>query len=681
MRSSSLKLAAVLAVGGGCISGCGSGGGGGAPGSGNTATVHLLTQSIPSATTGEAYSAQFQAQVPHAPAIFHVAAGTLPPGLRLDPATGKITGFPRQVGSFHFDLVVRDGIDYSLPPGRDATFAEDRKTFTVPVALGAPHILPQVLPGAQYRSSYGYPIDVAGGTSPLSFAVTGGSLPAGISVSSTGFVGLFPTEARQDPYLFQVTVTDSRGLTDTAGLSLQVVVLPLIIGTANPIPQAAAWFPYDLQVTLATPGGGVPYTWGQAALLPGETDLFSIGMQVTQDGHLKDLFGGPTAVGSFTFTLQVTDEPLQVATRQLTLQVNPGPVLTVITPNRSTSPGPYVVTGLNFQPGAQLVLKPGPTEIVVTPVFVDATRLQVNSAMPRPANSGGAIPVLVRNPDGGSFTKPAAFIFPASSISYGSKGFLSSALSSTGLDAADVDGDGRADVVHAGASGLTPYGGGAASTTGGLLLHMNLGGTPPAFSTVSLDAGNYYDVKFVDVNLDGRLDVLALGQTTLRTWLNGVSGNPLGTFTAGPITTLPSGFSWPSEMAVGRLNNDAIPDVAFGVPHYPTANVNGRVYSMLGQGNGAFSALDAATTSILNTYGVNSIVCVDSDGDGRAEVAAGVGMNPSSGPMLNLSATSAGGSSVRGRRWGARSGLRTTGAPPASPWGTSSARAAPRSSR
>src|SRR5204863_474462 len=97
---------------------------------------------------------------------------------------------------FHFEIGARDGTDLSLPPGRDASYAESRREFTVSVARGLPNILPQIIPAAQYRASYGYQIDVAGGTLPYAFTVTGGALPNGITVSSTGFLGNFPVQAQ-----------------------------------------------------------------------------------------------------------------------------------------------------------------------------------------------------------------------------------------------------------------------------------------------------------------------------------------------------------------------------------------------------------------------------------------------------------------------------------------------------
>lgn len=152
----------------------GCGGGGGSPGSGNATIVHLKTESVVPGVTGIAYEQLFEADVPHAPGLFLVTGGSLPPGLTLDKQAGRLSGYPRQTGVFHFQLGARDGADPSVPLDRDANFSEDRKNFVLNVALGAPNILPQTLGAAQYRAAYGYQIDVAGGTAPYTFAKTGG---------------------------------------------------------------------------------------------------------------------------------------------------------------------------------------------------------------------------------------------------------------------------------------------------------------------------------------------------------------------------------------------------------------------------------------------------------------------------------------------------------------------------
>ena len=651
------RVGVVLGLVAGFLTGCGGGGAGNA-GAGSGQLVKLITSSLPATATGALYQAQVEASFVHTPGVFLITFGSLPPGVQLDKDTGILSGYPRNVGTFRVEIAARDGIDTSLPPGRDENFSEDRKTYDIQVDLGPPNLLPQTLTLAVYRLGYFDQIEVAGGTPPYHFVKVGGSLPAGITVSPSGVLGTLPTSFGASPYTFQVKVTDARGLSDTDSLSLELILLPLTMLTSS-IPEAATGFPYDVTMQLSSSGGGAPIAWSQQPPIAGEVLLSSIGMELTADGHLRNAAGftGPTTIGVHPFTVAVQDEALQVATRAFTLVVNPGPVLTSISPNRASSGGPFTVTGQNFQPGAQVIFKPGATQTFVVPTFVDSSKLTFNAPVPKPSNGSGSLDVMIKNPDGGTHTKANAFVFPANTIAFATKGFLASSLSSTGLAAADLNGDGRADVVHCGAAGMTTYGGSATSTAGGLILHMNLGGSPLAFGATTLDAGSFYDVKVADVNTDGRPDIVALGATSIKVWLNGVSGNPLGTFTAVPPSTIPSGFSWPSEMAIGRLNGDVIPDVAFGVPHYPTSNVNGRVYTMAGTGTGAFTLLDSAVSSIANTYGVISLACADTDGNGRDEVVAGVGMNPYSGPLANAASTASNG--LFGT-WSARGGTITT---------------------
>ena len=603
---------------------------GGSPGSGNGQLVALTTSAAADGTTGVAYEQRFEALFPHAPGVFYVTGGTLPPGLTLDGATGMLSGFPRQVGSFHFQIGARDGVDLALPKGRDASFAEDRRAYAVDVLRGPPRILPQTPPPAQYRASYGYQIEVAGGTPPYSFAMTGGTLPAGLSVDANGFVSAFPTQALFHPYTFQVTLTDSAGLTDTASLSVDVVVLPLLILTSA-LPESAIGAPYQQTLLLAATGGGAPFAWSQVAPTAGESLLSSFGMELTADGVLQPISPnpGPTVLspaGGFKFTVQVTDEALQVATRSLSLVVNVGPVLTSVSPPNNLGSGPWVATGLNLQAGAQLIFKPGPNETAVPTNFVSSTQIGFTAAPPTPLG-GGLVTVRVKNPDGGFYDLPKAFTFKLNSLAFGSKGFLSSSLSSMGLAVGDLNGDGRADIVHCGAAGFVINSvAGVASSTGGLEVFFNDGNL--SLSQASLDAGNYYDVEIADVNLDGKPDIVALGQTAIRVWLN----NPLGTFTPGPISPHASG-SYPQDLSVGLVNADLIPDVVFGSS--TVGVIQGSVFSMIGNGTGAFTQVDAATKTLVTsnggldsyTHGVVSLALVDYDGDGRQDTVAGSGFN------------------------------------------------------
>lgn len=71
--------------------------------------VLILTNSLPNATVGVAYSATLQAQGGTPPIVWSVIAGSLPPGLSLDGPSGNITGTPTVAGTSTFTVLALDG--------------------------------------------------------------------------------------------------------------------------------------------------------------------------------------------------------------------------------------------------------------------------------------------------------------------------------------------------------------------------------------------------------------------------------------------------------------------------------------------------------------------------------------------------------------------------------------------
>ncbi len=477
-----------------------------------------------------------------------MTGGALPPGLALDNQTGLLTGYPRQTGVFSFRIAARDGIDLSLPQDRDATFAQDTGNFQMVVALGPPNILPQQPPAAQYRASYGYQIDVAGGTPPFIFQQVGGSLPIGLTVSTSGLLGNFPQSESGDglPFEFTVQVTDANNQIDIATLSVDVVVLPLIILTTSPLPQAAAGFAYSVPLQLASAGAGAPIVWSQPTngmgqpidedgnVAPGDTLLSAIGMEVTSAGVVRNASPnpGPTAVGTFQFRVRVTDEAGQAKWRTYSLKVNAGPVLYSITPNKSVATPPnFTLAGLNFQPGAVVIFKPGVNQIQVNPNTNAPTQLTLNAAPPTPPGGGGFVTVRVLNPDGGFADLPNAFAFPATNLTFnGTPTFPTpnSSLSSTGLSVGDVNKDGFADILHVGTQGSQASYDNAFGTAGGVHLMLN---TPAAgvfngtFSQVVLNTGGDIQgpssrTSTPTATSTSSSSVASPGTLRVRTWLN-----------------------------------------------------------------------------------------------------------------------------------------------------------------
>jgi hypothetical protein len=163
---------------------------------------------------------------------------------------------------------------------------------------------------------------VTGGRAPYKMAVTGGNLPGGISLSSSG--ALSGTPSGVGSFKATVTITDAsrpHPLRTSVTLTLPVVPPPLSITTSG-LPSTVQGQPY--QAVLSATGGTAPYSWSVVGgSLPSGVVLQANGT----------LVGTPASSGTFTVTVQATDtsSPALSATEQLTLVVQAAP-LVVTTP-------------------------------------------------------------------------------------------------------------------------------------------------------------------------------------------------------------------------------------------------------------------------------------------------------------------------------------------------------------
>jgi len=88
----------------------------------------------------------------------------------------------------------------------------------VPVAVA--------LKGGTPGTAYTETISAQGGTSPYTFAITGGSLPTGTSLTgSTGVIAGTPTTV--SAYSFTITVTDANGFTRSQGFVIIIAASTL----------------------------------------------------------------------------------------------------------------------------------------------------------------------------------------------------------------------------------------------------------------------------------------------------------------------------------------------------------------------------------------------------------------------------------------------------------------------
>lgn len=151
-------------------------------------------------------------------------------------------------------------------------------------------------------------------TSPYTWSISSGSLPAWASLAaSTGIISGTPNAIASTT--FTVRVQDSQGTpqSDTQELTLTVVAapVPLSVSTSS-LSSGTVGAAYT--ATLAGAGGTAPYTaWAiTAGSLPAGLTLASA------TGIIS---GVPTATGTSTFTVRVTDSVSATATRVLSLTI------------------------------------------------------------------------------------------------------------------------------------------------------------------------------------------------------------------------------------------------------------------------------------------------------------------------------------------------------------------------
>jgi len=155
----------------------------------------------------------------------------------------------------------------------------------------------------------------SGGRTPYSWSVSG--LPSGMAINSSSGA-IFGTPTVSGTFSFTVTVRDSSSPQQTASKLLSIAVgggtPALSITTTSPVPATATvGTPYAAQQAVAAIGGQTPYNWS-ASGLPN-------GMGITSSSGA--IFGTPTALGTFSFTVTVRDSssPQQTASKAVSITV------------------------------------------------------------------------------------------------------------------------------------------------------------------------------------------------------------------------------------------------------------------------------------------------------------------------------------------------------------------------
>lgn len=175
------------------------------------------TTSLPAGTVNTAYSAQLAATGGVTPYNWLVSAGSLPPGLSLEAATGVIAGTPTAAGTYTFTAQVTD----SQSP---ADLAERALSLTInPQQVPPVDITTTSLPGARRNKAYSRTLQATGGVTPYAWSLATGALPPGLSLNpGTGIISGTPTTRGSWNFTMRVQDSQSPPAGDTQALSITV---------------------------------------------------------------------------------------------------------------------------------------------------------------------------------------------------------------------------------------------------------------------------------------------------------------------------------------------------------------------------------------------------------------------------------------------------------------------------
>jgi hypothetical protein len=268
----------------------------------------ITTTDIARGKKGDPYSMQLIAANGKLPYFWTLVSGSLPAGLSMN-ASGLISGTPAAFGTFLFGVSVTDAAGATSVASFSMVILSDIE----PLRIFSSGDLDQAIIGV----AYSYQLLFSGGVPPRTWSPGTGSLPPGLSLSSTGIISGTPTQL--GTFSFTVQLTDSSPQTVSSQLlRITVVPVPLQIQTSGDLTKSSINVPYSY--TLLITGGTQPYTWKLASgvLPPGLSLNTSTGV----------ISGTPTQYGTFTFTVGATDaQPVSVTSGTLKIVIDPAPLV------------------------------------------------------------------------------------------------------------------------------------------------------------------------------------------------------------------------------------------------------------------------------------------------------------------------------------------------------------------
>ena len=265
------------------------------------ATPLILTSNSPSTgTLGQLYTTTFTTSGNTGTNTYTLDSGTLPPGLTLS-SSGTLSGTPTAPGTYVFNIKATDSGLASALFSQAITIGSGQLGF-------ATSTLPNLTLNTQYFSTF----TGINGTAPYTFTLVTGSLPPGITLATNG--NLTGSASSTGTYPVTVRITDSTGATATLSTTLTVSSSSALSISTTALPSGKRTEAYSAM--LVAIGGRAPYNF---QLISGST--LPAGLTLSSAGLIS---GMPTADGTTSFSIRVTDANADTSQRSFTINVNSG---------------------------------------------------------------------------------------------------------------------------------------------------------------------------------------------------------------------------------------------------------------------------------------------------------------------------------------------------------------------
>ena len=181
-----------------------------------------------------------------------------------------------------------------------------------------PTIITENLPDGQVSSPYETHLSGQGGERPYTWSVISGSLPNGLSLNDSTISG---TPTADGDFNFTIKLTDNKSDTVSKPFTITIDPVPVPEVVTTSLPTGIIGEAYS--AALSAQNGTPPYSWSViSGSLPDGLSLSD-----------STISGIPTTTEVANFTVQVSDDNSQTATKALSITVNPVsvPVITTAT--------------------------------------------------------------------------------------------------------------------------------------------------------------------------------------------------------------------------------------------------------------------------------------------------------------------------------------------------------------